>query len=66
MFLFVTYLSCTTSSWAQIYDEEEAIRRIEEREDREIREMNEMAFSVIFWLLFGGGAAYIVARGIRR
>jgi len=67
MLLFVSFLFYTTSLWAQRYEEEdEDMRRIEEREDRQIREMNEMAFSVIFWLLLGGGSAYIAARGLRR
>lgn len=55
-----------TSSWAERYEDEEEERRMEDREGRQIREGNEMAFSIIFWLVLGGGSAYIVARGLRR
>lgn len=55
-----------TSSWAARDEDEELQRMREDRGERRIREANEMAFSIIFWLLLGGGSAYIVARGLRR
>ena len=55
-----------TSSWAARDEDEEEQRRMENREDRQIREGNEMAFSIIFWIVLGGGSAYMVARGLRR
>jgi hypothetical protein len=55
-----------TSSWAA-GDEDEELQRIrEDRGERRIREANEMAFSIIFWIILGGGSAYLVARGLRR
>ena len=55
-----------TSSWAARDEDEELQRRMENREDRQMREGNEMAFSIIFWIVLGGGSAYIVARGLRK
>jgi len=55
-----------TSSWAARDEDEELQRMKEDTGERQIREANEMAFSIIFWLVLGGGSAYIIARGLRR
>ncbi len=66
MLFVLNSLFYITSSWAA-RDEDEELQRIrEDRRERRIREGNEMAFSIICWLVLGGGSAYIVARGLRR
>ena len=66
MLFVLNSLFYITSSWAA-RDEDEELQRIrEDRRERRIREGNEMAFSIIFWIILGGGSAYLVVRGLRR